>query len=79
VKNTHERAIALTILDQIPVSQNQDIKVELIGKTAPSRRDPDEKRGVLAWDAKLEPGEERQVEFGYRVTWPAGKKVKYGR
>jgi uncharacterized protein (TIGR02231 family) len=79
VKNTHERAIALTILDQIPVSQNQDIKVELIGKTAPSRRDPDEKRGVLAWDAKLEPGEERQVEFGYRVTWPAGKNVKYGR
>ena len=34
VKNQHERAISLTLLDQIPVSQNADIKVELTGKTA---------------------------------------------
>lgn len=79
VKNLHETAIALTVLDQIPVSQNQDIKVEAIGKSQPTRREPDEKRGVMAWDSKLEAGEERQIEFGYRVTWPAGKKVQYGR
>ena len=79
VKNLHERAIPLTVLDQIPVSQNADIKVELTGKTAPSRRDVDEKRGVLAWDATLAPDEERVVEFGYRTTWPAAKKVTYGQ
>ena len=55
VKNLHERAIPLTVLDQIPVSQNADIKVELTGKTAPSRRDVDDKRGVLAWDMTLGP------------------------
>ena len=37
VKNLHERAIELTVLDQIPVSQNADIKVELTGKTAPTK------------------------------------------
>lgn len=79
VKNLHERAIPLTVLDQIPVSQNADIKVELTGKTAPSRRDVDEKRGVLAWDATLAPDEERVIEFGYRTTWPAAKKVTYGQ
>jgi uncharacterized protein (TIGR02231 family) len=79
VKNLHERAIPLTVLDQIPVSQNADIKVELTGKTAPSRRDVDEKRGVLAWDFTLTPDEERVVEFGYRTTWPAAKKVTYGQ
>jgi uncharacterized protein (TIGR02231 family) len=77
VKSLYERAIALTVLDQIPVSQNADIKVELTGKTAPTKRDLDDKRGVLAWELKLEPDEEKTIEFGYRVTWPAAKKIMY--
>jgi uncharacterized protein (TIGR02231 family) len=78
-KNLHPRPIALTVLDQIPVSLNADIKIDLIGKSVPSRRDVDDKRGVLAWDATLAPDEERAVEFGYRATWPAGKNVTYGQ
>ena len=69
----------LTVIDQIPVSQNADIAVELTGKSAPSRRDVDNKRGILAWDMKLEPAEERVIEFGYRASWPAAKKVTYGQ
>ncbi len=79
VKNQHERAIQVSVLDQIPVSQHADITVELTGKSAPSRRDVDNKRGVLAWDMKLEPNEERVIEFGYRAAWPAAKKVIYGQ
>jgi uncharacterized protein (TIGR02231 family) len=79
VKNLHERPIQLSVLDQIPVSQNADITVELTGKTAPTKRDVDSKRGVLAWEMKLAPAEERSIEFGYRATWPAAKKVTYGQ
>jgi uncharacterized protein (TIGR02231 family) len=79
VKNAHAQAVQLTVMDQIPVSQHQDIKVELISKTPPSRRDIDDKRGVLAWDQKIEADEERTIDFGYRVTWPAAKAVHYGR
>ena len=79
VKNLHERPIPVTVLDQIPVSLNADIKVELTGRTAPSRRDVDDKRGILAWDMTLAPDEERAIEFGYRATWPAAKKVTYGQ
>lgn len=79
VKNHHPRAMTVAVLDQIPVSQNQDIKVELIAKAQPTRKDPDDKRGVMAWDLKLEPNEEKQIEFGYRVSWPADKRVRYGR
>ena len=49
----------MTVIDQIPVSQNADIKIELLGKTAPTKRDIDDKRGLLAWEMKLEPDEER--------------------
>jgi uncharacterized protein (TIGR02231 family) len=79
VKNQHERPIQVSVLDQIPVSQNTDITVELTGKSAPSRRDVDNKRGILAWDFKLDPAEERIIEFGCRATWPSAKKVTYGQ
>ncbi len=79
LKNMHERAINVSVQDNIPTSRQQDIKVELTGKTPPTRRDVDEKRGVLAWDALLQPDEERQIDFGYRVSWPTGKRVMYGR
>ena len=70
VKNLHERAIPVTVIDQIPVSQNNDIKIELLGKTAPTKRDMEDKRGLLAWEMELKPDEEKTVEFGYRVSWP---------
>lgn len=79
VKNQHERAVQLSVRDQIPASLNQDIKVELIGKSAPTRKDIDDKRGVLAWESEIKPDEERVIEFGYRITWPAQKQVVYGR
>ena len=74
-----ERAIPVTVIDQIPVAQNADIKIELLGKSAPTRRDMDDKRGLLAWDMDVKPDEEKVVEFGYRVTWPAAKKITYGQ
>jgi hypothetical protein len=69
----------VVIFDQIPVSQNQDIKVELLGKTAPTKTNVEDKRGVLAWEMKLDPDQESVLDFGYRVSWPSAKSVVYGR
>jgi uncharacterized protein (TIGR02231 family) len=77
IKSMHERAIALAIFDQIPVSANQDIKVELTGGTAPTKQNVDDKRGVLVWEGKLEPDQEQTIEFGYRVSWPSAKSIIY--
>jgi uncharacterized protein (TIGR02231 family) len=79
VKSMHERAIAVTVYDQIPASENQDIKVELLARTAPSKQNVDDKRGVLIWEMKLEPDQEQIIDFGYRVSWPSGKSIVYGR
>jgi hypothetical protein len=59
------------------VSQNADIKVELLGKSTPTKQNVDDKRGVLAWEMTLAPDEEKAVEFGYRTTWPAAKRIIY--
>lgn len=78
VKNMHERAIDVRVLDRIPVSQNDDIKVELTGRASPTVQNVDDKRGVIAFDAHLEPDEEKILEYGYRVSWPAAKSIVYG-
>lgn len=77
VKNLHQRPIEVHVLDQIPVAQNEAIKIDLLGRTPPTRRNVDDKRGVLAWDMTLAPNEEKVVEFGYRVSWPSARRVIY--
>jgi len=79
LKNLHERAIAFTIQDQIPVSKNDDITVERIGSTRPTKTNVDNKRGVVAWEGTLNPDQERELTFGYKVTWPAAREIRYGR
>jgi len=78
VKNMHERPVEVTILDRVPVSQNDDIKVEVTGRISPTTQNVDDKRGVIAFVARLEPDEEKIFEYGYRVSWPAAKSVVYG-
>lgn len=78
VKNLHERPIDLKVYDRLPVSQNQDIKVEYTGKVTPTAQNSDEKRGVMRFDARLEPDEEKVLEYGYRISWPAAKSIIYG-
>jgi uncharacterized protein (TIGR02231 family) len=79
VKNQHERAVELVVLDQVPISLNEEIKVTLLGPTKPTKRNIDDKRGVIAFESKLEPEQERVIEFGYRVTWPGKRPIIYGR
>ena len=78
VKNLHARPIDLRILDQVPVSLNDQIKVDMLADTAPPTvRDVDDKKGLLAWDLKLDAGKEQMLLFGYQVIWPNGQAVAY--
>ncbi|MFM9938060.1 MAG: DUF4139 domain-containing protein [Hyphomicrobiaceae bacterium] len=78
LKSHHERPIALTVLDQVPVAANTEIKVEPTFSVAPSRQDVEDRKGVIAWDLKLALGEERNIDLGYKITWPAGKAMLGG-
>jgi uncharacterized protein (TIGR02231 family) len=79
VRNGHDAAIRMAIEDQLPVSEIDDVKVELLpGSTAPTERDVRGRRGVVAWNFDLGPGEARDIRFGWRVRWPSDKSVTYG-
>ncbi len=79
VKNMHERPIQLEMIDQVPVALNQDIKVDYTGKSQPTKTNLDDKRGLMSFEAKFEPDEEKVFEYGYRIAWPAAKGIVYGQ
>jgi uncharacterized protein (TIGR02231 family) len=77
-KNHHARPVQIAILDQVPVSAQQDIKVEVVmAGPQPTRKDVGDVRGTLVWDMTVAPDEEKQIGFGYKVTSPNDKRIGY--
>jgi uncharacterized protein (TIGR02231 family) len=78
VRSGHERPIRVMIEDQVPTSEIEDIKVELLPVTTPpTERDVRNRRGVLAWSFDAAPGEAKEIKLGWRIRWPADKLVSY--
>lgn len=77
ITNLHDLAMDVTVLDQIPVSGDEKIQVAFTAGTSPSKKDVDDKRGILSWDFALQPKEEKVIDFGYVVKWPSAEKISY--
>jgi uncharacterized protein (TIGR02231 family) len=76
VKNLHNIAMQVRVVDRVPFTAAKDIEIEEItGMTPPTERDLEKKRGVLAWDVTLEPQAENTLKTGYKISWPEGMKV----
>jgi uncharacterized protein (TIGR02231 family) len=78
VRSGHERPIRVVVEDQVPTSETEEIKVELLPvTTVPTERDVRDRRGVLAWSFDAAPGEAKEIKLGWRIRWPADKLVSY--
>lgn len=75
VRNLHVGPFEITVLDQAPVSTDENLTVVVTAEPQPTARDIDDKPGVLAWTATYRPGEERRIRFGYSVTSPRDRVV----
>lgn len=73
IANHHSKPMEVTVLDSLPVSQDERIEVEqLSDSTRPTKTDWEAHKGVLAWTYDLKPAEERVINFGYALTYPEG-------
>jgi uncharacterized protein (TIGR02231 family) len=80
VRNGHDTAMRVLVEDQIPVSETDEVKVEMLPSTTPpTERDTRNRRGVVAWSFTAAAGELHEITLGWRVLWPAGKSVIYGQ
>lgn len=76
VKNLHDIAMPVTVLDRTPFASLKDIEiVDMPGMTEPTERNVEKKRGVNSWAFTLEPKAENVLKTGYKITWPEGMQV----
>jgi uncharacterized protein (TIGR02231 family) len=77
LKNLHTSKVAVTMIDRVPFSANEDVVVSVLaGMTPPTAKDLNKRRGVNAWTFDLEPASDMTIKTGYKVTWP--KAVQMG-
>jgi uncharacterized protein (TIGR02231 family) len=76
IRNGHDFPIRIAIQDQLPVSENEDIQVEMLPSTTPpTATNLRDKRGVLEWVFEAKPGEAKDIAFAWRVRWPKDKGI----
>ena len=76
IENHHAQDMPVTILDRVPVADNEAIDIDITPASTPfSREDVEDKRGIVAWDIDMKPGQKSEISFGYRVTWPKDKLI----
>jgi uncharacterized protein (TIGR02231 family) len=72
VKNNKNIPICLEVLDQVPISQNKDIVVEIEDI---SNANYTAEYGKLLWDLNLKAGETRKLKIVYTVKYPEARQI----
>ncbi len=76
IRNGHDFPIHVAIEDQLPVSENDEIVVEMLpATTPPTASNIRDRRGVLEWSFDAKPGEVKDINFAWRVRWPKDKNM----
>ncbi|HTL69955.1 MAG TPA: mucoidy inhibitor MuiA family protein [Candidatus Eisenbacteria bacterium] len=73
VENYKKEPVRVTVIDQLPVSKNADVKTELVS----ANPKPTETRdlGISRWTLELPAAGKTAVEFSFYVEFPADKPV----
>jgi len=73
LENFKKRGIKLTLLDQLPLAGNAEIKVNLEDE----RPKPDETKpdGTLSWKLNLAPGEKKKLSYDIVIEYPKGRNL----
>ncbi|MDR1725820.1 MAG: DUF4139 domain-containing protein [Bacteroidales bacterium] len=72
VRNGNQYPVSLNLQDQIPLSQDKDIKVTAIDTAL---AEYDTKSGKLTWDLTIEAGQSKTIKFVYNVRYPKDTKL----
>jgi uncharacterized protein (TIGR02231 family) len=73
VFNSKDREIALTLNDNVPVSRNEKIKVEIESPKKDEAKIGDD--GVILWDLKLAKGEKKSLKIKFKVEYPKDLRI----
>ncbi|MCX5776381.1 MAG: mucoidy inhibitor MuiA family protein [Candidatus Firestonebacteria bacterium] len=73
MQNFKKEPVKIVLTERIPVSQNEEIKVNLV-KSSPDASEKT-KEGFLKWTVELKPGEKKEAAYEYTIEYPMDKIV----
>jgi len=83
IKNNRKLPINIDVLDQVPISQNSEIEVEILEI---SKAEQNLTNGMLKWRFSIEAGKSESIKLSYSIKYPKTsfiqteqKEVKYMR
>jgi uncharacterized protein (TIGR02231 family) len=68
-ENYRNKPTTLQILDQVPISRNEDVEVSDV-KLQPEPAEWNKENGKLTWNIELKPKEKRELTIGFLVSYP---------
>ncbi|MFK8045946.1 MAG: DUF4139 domain-containing protein [Crocinitomicaceae bacterium] len=72
VKNNMTTSMSMDLFDQVPISQESDVTVNVDEISNASMSD---ETGILIWNVKLKPGEQKIYKISFTVKYPKDKKI----
>lgn len=73
VKNNRKKNIDITVLDQVPVSQNSEIEVEVHDTSGAQYNDLS---GKLTWKLNIGPAEAKKLKLSFSIRYPKNRQVQ---
>ena len=70
ITSRHKVAVDLLVLEASPVAVSDQINVDAKFEPAPKTREWENKRGVVAWEQPLNPGETANFTVDYTINYP---------
>jgi uncharacterized protein (TIGR02231 family) len=75
-ENLKDKPLSMNILDSVPVSRTDKIKVEDVQiKPEPTERNYQDKEGILLWLFDLKPREVKEIDISFVVSYPKDEPV----
>ena len=63
---------AVTLVDQVPYSEQEELEIDWSATPRPAREDVEDDRGILEWDLNAPSGATSEVRMQTDIRWPDG-------
>ena len=77
IQNLHKEEISIAVLETVPTSQDERIRVEILKDLTTQGYEPDlhDVKGVTRWRLNLKSEEKVKINLGWSVRWPVGENI----
>jgi len=80
IKNTKSIEVAVTVYDQLPLSDDEKIKVKLVEPVLKDYKETEltlNPNNNLEWRIRIKPGEKTELPFSYSIEWPRDREIEF--